>query len=159
MVGDQDEAVNPAAQPREIDAVDEAQANLKSQPVAGDLNRVATEEELQKFKELTQAALKRLPRISDIQALPSHLRHYTPPSIVQAATAIGTIEEQLKANPGLAAETQKFYGTCVNNAELAKQVRALCLNYSWNVEKNYKSAAPSFEAADLDDVSSLARRL
>lgn len=117
-------------------------------------------QELRTFQRFAEAALKRLPTVLELQNLPARQRHFSPPALIQAASAIGAVEEKLKAKPGLAEETQKFYSQCIQNVELAKQVRALCLRYSWAVEKQHGVPPPKdVLASDIKELTELAARL
>lgn len=102
--------------------------------------RIYTEREIALMNEsdfagLLQETQKRLPKRSDLKAIPPGALHRTPPAIIEAGHELGLIKEVLKMHESFEALAVPFYKSCAKDEAGTTPVRALCLTNLIEIKK------------------------
>jgi hypothetical protein len=77
---------------------------------------------------LISRAKEKIPALPDPSTLTAEQAHGTPPQVIEAAAALGDLEEYLEQNPGDLNSVIPFYLECAENSRTFPAVRAFCLH-------------------------------
>lgn len=102
--------------------------------------RVYTEQEIAQMSEsdfthLLEEIKKRLPKKSDLKAIPPGALHRTPPIIIEAGHELGLIKEVLTMHESFVELAVPFYKACAKDVLGTTPVRALCLTNLIEIKK------------------------